>query len=88
MMISEGKGMHADSIPINSNIQFSWAEGSSTSTPSSLNMTYGSTSGSGTVTVSFTAKSNVIYVGYRLVSLPSVLDKQSYTAAFTVTELS
>ena len=51
-------------------------------------MTYGATSASGSVTVTFTAKSNVIYVGYRLVSLPSVLDKQSYTAAFTVTELS
>jgi hypothetical protein len=74
-------------IPINGHIQFAWAEGAPTSIPSALTFTYGATSPSGSVTVNFAAKGDVVFVIYRLTDLPAVLPKQSYGAAFTVTEL-
>ena len=59
----------------------------SSKVPSDLAFNYGATSAGGSVTVTFAGKSDVAYVIYRLTDLPTVLPKQSYTAAFTVTEL-
>lgn len=76
-------------IPANSNLQFAWCEDTTpaTSAPNECSLAYGATSPDGTVTVSFSAKSNVVYVTYRIVQLPSLLPVQSYGISFTVTEL-
>src|SRR5439155_24562874 len=47
------------SIPLDGNVQFAWAEGSPSASPSSLTFTFAPASGSGSVTPSFTAKGNV-----------------------------
>jgi hypothetical protein len=74
-------------IPIDGNVQFAWQEGGPNAVPSGLNFTFLPASASGSVTTAFTAKGNVIYVAYRIVKLPAVLDAQSYGASFTVTEI-
>lgn len=77
------------SIPLNGNVQFAWWEDKTpgTTSPSEGTFTFGPTSAEGTTTVSFTGKGNVIYVTYRVVSLPKPLPVQTYGASFTVTEL-
>lgn len=76
-------------VPIDGNIQFAvWEDTTpATTSPAEGTFTYGSTSASGAVTVTFSGKSNVMYIGYRLVQLPEILKAQSYGATFTVTEL-
>lgn len=76
-------------IPIDRNVQFAWFEDTSpaTTSPAEGTFDFQPASTDGSVTVSFAGKGNVAYVGYRLVQLPPLLAKQSYSASFTVTEL-
>lgn len=74
-------------VPLNSNIQFAWATGTSSATPGSLTYNWGTTSSSGSVTVTFSALNQVIFIEYRIVKLPSVLVQQSYSAPYTATEV-
>lgn len=77
------------SIPLNGNVQFAWWEDATpaNTAPSEGTFTFGPTSAEGSTTVTFTGKGNVIYVAYRVVSLPKPLPAQAYGASFTVTEL-
>lgn len=77
------------SIPVASNVEFAWFEDTTptTSAPNEGTFSYAPANAEGAVTVAFTAKSNVIYVAYRIVELPDVLPIQSYGIAYTVTEL-
>lgn len=76
-------------IPINKNVAFGWWEDTTplASAPNEKSFEFLPASVDGSVTVSFTGKGNIIYVGYRIAEFPAVLPKQSYGAAFTVTEL-
>lgn len=77
------------SIPIDANIEFAWFEDTTplTTSPAEGTLTYGGASATGSVQLRFTGAGNVIYVTYRIVSMPEVLPVQSYGASFTVTEL-
>lgn len=76
-------------IPVGNNVQFAWWEDTSPAATSPNEGAYDwkPANSEGTVTVQFTGKGNVIYVTYRIVQLPGVLEQQSYGIAFTVTEL-
>ncbi|MHB8586764.1 MAG: hypothetical protein ACYDDF_13135 [Thermoplasmatota archaeon] len=75
-------------IPIAGNVQFAWANTpSSTTTPAGLTFNYGATSASGSVTVTFQGLNNVIFVEYRIVQLPRVVAPETYSAAYTATEV-
>lgn len=83
----KGATDNAYAIPIDANVQFAWATGSPSSTPAQLTFSYLPLSGSGSTTVTFANKGDVAFVSYRIAKLPGVLDVQSYSAAFTVTEI-
>lgn len=79
----------AFSIPLNGNVQFAWWEDATpgVTAPAEGAFTFGPASAEGGTTVTFSGKGNVIYVKYRILSLPSPLPMQAYGASFTVTEL-
>lgn len=77
----------SESIAIDSNIQFAvFQTTNALAVPNDGVFTYGATSSDGSVSVQFSAVGEIAFVAYRFVSVPSVLEAQTYTAGFTVTE--
>lgn len=76
-------------IPTSSNLQFAWWEDTTpaSSAPSEGTFAFGAATASPSVTLQFTGTSRVIYVAYRIVSMPDVLLDQPYDGSFTVTEI-
>lgn len=77
------------SVPIDGNVQFAVFEDTSPAStrPDEGSFAFQAVAGQGSVTVQFSGRGNVAYVGYRIVALPAVLSAQAYTAAYTVTEV-
>jgi hypothetical protein len=76
-------------IPINGNVQFAaWEDTTpATSQPSEGSFTFLPLAGQGTAILTFNGRGNVMYVQYRLATLPAILGEQAYGASMTATEL-
>ncbi len=74
-------------VPFASNVQFASCDAAAGTAPSACTFSAWSAPNAGAVTVQFAGKGHVLYVQYRVVSLPSPLMAQSYGATFTATEL-
>lgn len=78
----------AYTVPINDNVQFAWWEDATPASSAPSEGTYSFvTAPQGSVQVSFSARGDVIYVAYRLASLPATLASQTYSATFTATDV-
>lgn len=78
-----------ETIAIDTNIRFAVWEDTSpgTSAPNEGSFTFGALSATGSVTASFTARNNIIYVAYQLASIPDPVVDQAYQSAYTVNAL-
>jgi hypothetical protein len=74
-------------VPFAGNVQFQSCDAAAGTAPSACTFSGWSAPNAGATTVTFQGKGHVLYVQYRVVSLPSVLMAQSYGATFTATEL-
>ncbi len=74
-----------ETIALDGNIRFASFEDTSpgTTAPNQGTYSFGSVSASGSVTLAFTGSGNILYVAYRLDSLPSLLSDQDYRASYT-----
>ncbi|MEA3200887.1 MAG: hypothetical protein QOE90_2315 [Thermoplasmata archaeon] len=77
----------AYTIPINGNVAFAWWDDATPNLTAPSEGAYNFvTSADGSLTVQFGNASDIIYVAYRVLSLPSVLPTQTYAASFTATD--
>ncbi|GEM_PF-2395772 len=78
----------AYTVPINGAVDFAWWEDTNPTGSAPSRGTYNWTaSADGSVTLQFSAKGDVVYLTYRVRSLPAVLRDQPYAATFTVTDV-